>query len=88
MLVRGGRAERHRRPDSRETVIERLRKELTSDKKTFLVSLKAGEPNWSVMGIEGIEKLPAIQWKLTNIRKISVKKRAELLDKLKRTLGL
>jgi len=40
------------------------------------------------MGIEGIEKLPAIQWKLMNIQKISVKKRAELLDKLKRTLGL
>lgn len=72
---------------ARETVIERLKKELTQDEKTFLVSLKAGEPNWSVMGIEGIEKLPAIQWKLANIRKISVKKRAELLDKLKRTLG-
>ncbi len=40
------------------------------------------------MGIEGIEKLPAIQWKLMNIQKISAKKRAELLDKLKRTLGL
>ena len=39
------------------------------------------------MGIEGIEKLPAIQWKLMNIQKVGVKKRAELLDKLKRTLG-
>jgi len=41
----------------------------------------------TALGIEGIEKLPAIQWKLANIRKISAKKRAELLDKLKRTLG-
>ncbi len=39
------------------------------------------------MGIEGIEKLPAIQWKLANIWKVGAKKRAELLDKLKRTLG-
>ena len=73
---------------AREALIETLKKDLTGDEKTFLVSLKAGEPNWSVMGIEGIEKLPAIQWKLMNIQKISVKKRAELLDKLKRTLGL
>lgn len=73
---------------ARETVIETLKKELTDDEKTFLVSLKAGQPTWSVMGIKGIEKLPAIQWKLTNIRKMSTKKHAELLDKLKRTLGV
>jgi hypothetical protein len=40
------------------------------------------------MGIEGIEKLPALQWKLANVRKIDRKKRGDLLRKLKRTLGL
>jgi hypothetical protein len=50
--------------------------------------VKSGQPNWGEMGIERIEKLPAIRWKLANIRKISPKKRAELLAKLKRTLGL
>ena len=50
--------------------------------------MKSGQPNWGVMGIKDIEKLPALQWKLTNVRKISPKKRGELLDKLKRTLGL
>lgn len=74
--------------EARETLIKTLKKELTMDEKTFLVSLKAGEPIWRAMGIEGIEKLPAVQWKLMNIRKVGVKKRTELLDKLKRTLGL
>jgi predicted nucleotidyltransferase component of viral defense system len=73
---------------AREMLIETLKKELTHDEKTFLVSIKSGEPNWHVMGIEDIEKLPAIQWKLANIRKISIKKHSELLDKLKKTLGL
>lgn len=73
---------------ARETVLETLKKELTDDEKTFLVSLKAGQPNWSAMGIEGIERLPAIQWKLINIQKMSAKKRADLLAKLKKTLGL
>lgn len=40
------------------------------------------------MGIEGIDKLPAIQCKLPNTRKLGAKKRAEFLEKLKRTLGL
>jgi predicted nucleotidyltransferase component of viral defense system len=73
---------------ARETLIETLKKELTDDEKTFLISIKSGEPNWSVMGIEGIENLPALQWKLLNIQKMSTKKRGELLVKLKRTLGL
>jgi hypothetical protein len=41
-----------------------------------------------VLGLKGIEKLPALQWKLLNIQKMSAKKRGELLVKLKRTLGL
>ena len=73
---------------ARETLIETLKKELTDNEKAFLVSVKSGEPNWTVMGIKGIEKLPAIQWKIANVRKISIKRRGELLDKLKRTLGL
>ena len=73
---------------AREALIETLKKDLTDDEKTFLVSIKSGEPNWSVMGIKGIEKLPAIQWKLMNIKKISAKKRKELLEKLRRVLGM
>lgn len=73
---------------ARETLVETLKKELTDGEKTFLISIKSGEPNWSVMGLKGIEKLPALQWKLLNIQKMSTKKRGELLEKLKRTLGL
>jgi predicted nucleotidyltransferase component of viral defense system len=73
---------------ARETLVETLKRELTDDEKTFLVSIKSGEPNWSVLGLKGIEKLPALQWKLLNIQKMSAKKRGELLVKLKRTLGL
>ncbi len=72
---------------ARERAIEVLKKDLTDYEKTFLVSVKSGQPNWSVLGIKGIENLPAIKWKLANIRKIGAKKRAELLEKLKRTLG-
>jgi predicted nucleotidyltransferase component of viral defense system len=73
---------------AREKLIETLKRELTDGEKTFLVSIKSGEPNWSVMGLKGIEKLPAIQWKVANIQKIAAKKQNELLEKLKHVLEL
>ena len=73
---------------ARNTLIETLRKELTHGEREFLVSLKAGQPKWSSIGIEGIENLPAVQWKLMNIEKIGAKKQKELLEKLRRVLGM
>lgn len=73
---------------ARETLIGTLMNELTNEEKMFLVSLKEGQPRWNLMGLEGIEKLPAIQWKLMNIQKMNKKKHAEYLNKLKRKLGL
>lgn len=73
---------------ARETLVETLRNELTDVEKEFLVSLKEGQPKWSALGIEGIDKLPAIQWKLKNIQRIGDKKHTESLEKLKRKLGL
>ena len=60
---------------ARETLVEKLRKELTNNEREFLVSLKAAQPKWDLIGIEGVEKLPAVQWKLMNIKKISSKSR-------------
>lgn len=73
---------------ARKTIVEMLRKELTKGEREFLVSLKAGEPKWDLVGIDGVEKLPAVQWKLTNVRKMSAKKQSELLEKLTRVLEL
>jgi hypothetical protein len=61
---------------------------LTSGEREFLISLKAGKPKWNSIGIEGVENLPAVRWKLANIQKMAAKKQRELLDKLKRVLDL
>lgn len=73
---------------AREALIGTLMKALTDAEKAFLISLKEGRPKWKAIGIEHIEKLPAIQWKLTNIQKMEANKRAESLEKLKSKLGL
>jgi hypothetical protein len=59
-----------------------------SGEREFLVLLKAGQSKWNLIRIEGIENLPAVQWKLMNINEISARKQKELLEKLTRVLGM
>jgi hypothetical protein len=74
--------------NARETLVETLIRELTDGEREFLISLKAGQPKWNSIGINGIENLPAVQWKLMNIKKIGAKKQKELLEKLRRVLAM
>ena len=59
---------------------------LDDDEKAFLLSMKRGTPEWNRLGIEHLEELPALQWKLLNIRKMSPDKHREALEKLTRIL--
>jgi predicted nucleotidyltransferase component of viral defense system len=72
----------------RRHLIRDILNKLTNDERDFLLSLKSGEPDWSLIPITGIDKLPAIQWKLENIRKIPMQKKQPAFDNLKIILGL
>lgn len=72
---------------AREKMFRKLRSSLKENEKKFLLSIKKGEPEWGLMNIDGIDKLPAIQWKLHNIRKMSAKKHQGALKKLEKALG-
>jgi predicted nucleotidyltransferase component of viral defense system len=72
----------------RDRLIETIRNTLTENEKKFLLSIKQGEPNWDLLPVAGIDQLPAIQWKLVNIRKMGKKKQKESLQKLQAALGL
>lgn len=74
--------------DTRETLINTINEILEEDERKFLVSIKEGRPDWTLIPLEGIEQLPALQWKLQNIRKMDSKKHNKMLNKLKETLGL
>lgn len=58
----------------------------TENEKMFLLHLKSGTPDWSLLPIASIESLPGIQWKLQNINKIPDGKKKEQLEKLKKLL--
>ena len=72
----------------RERLIETIKTTMTTNEKKFLLSMKRGKPDWDLMPVAGIDQLPAIQWKLINIRKMKKEKQAESLQKLRSVLGL
>ncbi len=75
----------------RTTLFRDLPASLDNDERQFLHSLKKGEPEWARLNIENVERLPAVQWKLLNIRKLmdkNPKKHAEQLQMLKQKLAL
>ena len=71
---------------SREKLIDVIGQNLTQDDRNFLISFKKGEPNWSLLGLERVQDLPAIKWKLRNIVRMDPKKHEAALDNLKKKL--
>ncbi|MHC4872034.1 MAG: nucleotidyl transferase AbiEii/AbiGii toxin family protein [Planctomycetota bacterium] len=67
---------------ARDELIAILQTSLSDAEKTFLLSIKKGSPDWEILGIDHLDKLPALQWKLINISKMNKKKHAEELQKL------
>lgn len=52
---------------TRGHLIETIYSNLTDEDKTFLLSIKNVEPDWSIYDFE---KFPAVQWKLQNLQKL------------------
>lgn len=65
-----------------------LRDSLTQDEKEFLISFKSMDPQWHLLGVEGVKDLPAIRWKQMNIARMDKVKRDAFILKLKVALGM
>jgi predicted nucleotidyltransferase component of viral defense system len=70
----------------RERLIDLLRQELTSDEKRFLLSVKELDPDWTLLGVTGVEELPAVRWKLQNLAKMPKQKHKLAVEKLRKLL--
>lgn len=46
----------------------KIHNSLTTHQKSFIINLANAEPNWDLIKIPNIDKLPGITWKLKNIR--------------------
>lgn len=76
---------------ARAWMIQAVRSGLTADERRFLLSCKAGKPDWSFAGLPAhVQQLPAVRWKLHNIEQLcgQPKKHKAALAKLEKCLGL
>ena len=75
---------------ARERMVQELQAGLDVGERRFLLSLVAGRPDWSALGIAHAEHLPGIRWKLHNLERLarkSPRKFAEQADTLAQRLG-
>lgn len=73
----------------REVLFQALPASLDEAERRFLLSVKRIEPEWEILGLPGIERLPAIQWKLLNLSRLNKsnpKKYAKAFAELERNL--
>lgn len=54
----------------RSRLIADIRNALTGEFAQFLLSLHDGEPDFNLIGLPAAELLPAVQWKLLNLRRL------------------
>ncbi len=71
----------------RAQLIHKIKNELTSDEKKFLLSFKSKSPDWDLLGLKDIEKLPAVKWKLLNLGKMNKKEHEKAYKKLEEYLS-
>ena len=71
---------------TRELLVTRIHSMLTDDDKKFLMSFKYGNPDWGLLGLNGVSKLPAVRWKMYNLNQMSMSRRKTAIEKLEKIL--
>ena len=61
---------------------------LSENERKFLLSVRQGEPDWTQLPFESLDQLPAIHWKLHNIRQMSMRTRDVALTRLRDVLEI
>lgn len=75
---------------AREQMMRELQQGLTEEERRFLLSLVSAKPEWALLDIPHVEKLPGVRWKLQNLerlRKANARKFAEQSEELARRLA-
>ncbi|MES9881955.1 MAG: nucleotidyl transferase AbiEii/AbiGii toxin family protein [Sedimenticola sp.] len=71
---------------TREQLVGMVRSGFSKDDRAFLLSFKARNPRWELLALPHVEQLPAVRWKMINLKKMSVTKHQASHQKLQRLL--
>ena len=68
-------------------MLNALKTHFTQQDYDFLASFKSGDPQWDLAPSDNLHRLPAVQWKLLNIQKMSSGKRKKSLATLESAMS-
>ena len=70
----------------RRNLVDEINRKITDDERAFLISFKEKAPKWELLGLEGVQEMPAVKWKLSNLARMERGKHKQALNKLKKVL--
>ncbi|MBL1376151.1 nucleotidyl transferase AbiEii/AbiGii toxin family protein [Zobellella iuensis] len=73
---------------TRAQLVRLINTSLTSQERAFLLSFKNRTPYWPLLGLSGIDRLPAVRWKLQNLVRMTPAKHAEAYLRLEEILKI
>ena len=73
---------------AREQLVRLIHTSLTPQERAFLLSFKNRTPDWSLLELSGIDRLPAVRWKLQNLTKMPSEKHVEAYIRLEKVLKI
>ncbi len=73
---------------AREQLVRLIHTSLTPQERAFLLSFKNRTPDWSLLELSGIDRLPAVRWKLQNLTKMPSEKHVEAYVRLEEILKI
>ncbi|MBI5448616.1 MAG: nucleotidyl transferase AbiEii/AbiGii toxin family protein [Gammaproteobacteria bacterium] len=74
--------------ETRDKLIKTINHDLLMSERKFLLSIKNGTPDYTLLSFSNLDQFPALRWKLINIKKIDRKKHSLMIDKLKTVLNI
>jgi hypothetical protein len=73
---------------AREDLIRAMVGSMPPNHRRFLMTVKRGDPEWTLLDLPGAEALPAVRWRLENLAKLDGAKRAAFVARLGEVLGI
>ena len=73
--------------DSRTQIIKLVNQSLTDNERQFLLSFQNKNPDWPVLDMNDVGALPAVKWKIINLKKMNEDRHRADTQKLLTVLG-
>ncbi|MCB8995278.1 MAG: nucleotidyl transferase AbiEii/AbiGii toxin family protein [Bacteroidales bacterium] len=73
---------------TREELVYEIKSKLTIEDRVFLVSFKEADPIWEYFSIRNANELPAVRWKLQNLRKLKQENPGKHLELVNTLYGI